>query len=135
MGPRCTGCVVGDLTKDEYSQRKAVLERDLPPLEPQNVIDLGEAAAALTNFGLFWDKEQDAAERNKLLRHILEKVTQDEGKLVSVTPREAFLPYFQFGAEVGSSASTVGGRTVGLPRREQLAQAGRPAAVTDHCDA
>jgi len=35
------------------------------------------------------------------LRQILEKGTQDEGKLVSVTPREAFLPYFQFGAEVG----------------------------------
>jgi DNA invertase Pin-like site-specific DNA recombinase len=93
--------VMGDLTKEEYSQRKRVLERDLPALEPQSVIDLGEAAAALTNFGLFWDKEREAAERNKLLRHILEKVTQDSGELVSVTPRGAFLPYFQFGAEVG----------------------------------
>ena len=61
----------------------------------------GESRRSAHNFGLFWDKEQDAAERNKLLCHILEKVTQDEAKLVSVTPREAFLPYFQFGAEVG----------------------------------
>ena len=35
-------------------------------LEPPVVSDLTETAAALTNFGWFWDQEPNAAERNKI---------------------------------------------------------------------
>jgi hypothetical protein len=36
----------------------------------------------------FWDQETDAAERNnKTLRLIIERVTPDDGRIVSVTPR------------------------------------------------
>jgi hypothetical protein len=66
--------------------------------------DVGHAAAALTNFGWFWDQETDPAERNKILRLIFEQATVDEGRIVSVTPRDAFLPYFQFGQESGGKA-------------------------------
>jgi hypothetical protein len=63
------------------------------------VNDAEEAAAALTNFALFWEREQDARKRNRLLRTIFQSLTVSDGELVAVTPREAFLPYFSF--EVG----------------------------------
>jgi site-specific DNA recombinase len=93
--------VIGDLTKDQYTYRRQVLQQELATLQPPQVVDVSEAAAALTNFGLFWEREQDPAERNKLLRIIFESVTQDDGHLVSVTPREAFLPYFMWRSESG----------------------------------
>ena len=49
----------------------------------------------------FWDQETDPSERNKILGLIFEQVTFDEGRIVSVTPRDAFMPYFQFGYENG----------------------------------
>ena len=88
--------VLGDLTKEEYSYRRQLLAQELAALEPPVVHNAEEAAAALTNFGLFWEREQDATKRNKLLRAIFESVTASDGRLVAVTPREAFLPYFQF---------------------------------------
>ncbi len=63
--------------------------------------DASDAAAALADFGWFWDQETDAPERNKILRLIFERVTVDDARIVSVTPREAFLPYFQFGRKSG----------------------------------
>ena len=66
--------------------------------------DASDAAAALANFAWFWDQETDASERNKILRLIFEKVCVDEGRIVTATPREAFLPYFQFGQEGGGKA-------------------------------
>ena len=93
--------VIGDLTKDQYVYRRQVLQQELAGLEPPRVVDVSEAAAALTNFGLFWERERDPAERNKLFRIIFESVSQDGGELVAVTPREAFLPYFQWGQQGG----------------------------------
>ena len=63
--------------------------------------DVSDAAAALANFAWFWDQEADPAERNKILRLIFEHVAIDNGQIVTVTPRDAFLPYFQFGQESG----------------------------------
>src|SRR5579859_5630254 len=39
--------------------------------------------------------------RNNLRRHIFESVGVEGDQLGAVTPREAFLPYFHFGAEAG----------------------------------
>jgi hypothetical protein len=63
------------------------------------MLDASEAAAALANFGWCWDQETDPSERNKILRLIFEQVTVDDGRIVTVTPRDAFLPNFQFGQE------------------------------------
>jgi hypothetical protein len=81
-----------------------VLRAELATLEPPMLADTSDAAAALANFGWFWDQERDPSERNKILRLIFEQVTVDEARIVSVTPREAFLPYFQFGDESGGKA-------------------------------
>ena len=91
--------VLGDVTKDEYTYKRQLLEQELAVLEPPVVNDAEEAAAALTNFGLFWEREPDANKGNRLLRVIFQSLTALDGELVAVTPREAFLPYFSF--EVG----------------------------------
>lgn len=91
--------LLGDYTRDQYDAHKRVLQAELANLEPPIVTDVGVAAAALTNFAWFWQQENDPGERNKLLRLIFEHITIDNGKIVSVTPRDAFLPYFQFGQE------------------------------------
>jgi site-specific DNA recombinase len=93
--------LLGDFTRDQYDQRKRVLEAELAVLEPPIVADVSQAAAALTHFGWFWQQETDPAERNKILRLIFEAVTVEDGQIVSVTPRDAFLPYFQFGQASG----------------------------------
>jgi hypothetical protein len=66
---------------------------------------------------IFWDQETDLSERNKILGLIFEQVTFDEGRIVSVTPRDAFLRYFQFGYENGVTDGSDGTRTRGLPPR------------------
>jgi hypothetical protein len=91
--------VLGDVTRNEYTYKRQVLEQELASLEPPVVSNADEAAAALTNFALFWEREQDAKKRNRLLRSIFQTLTASDGELVAVTPREAFLPYFSF--EVG----------------------------------
>ena len=96
--------LLGDLTRSQYDARKAVLQAELAAVEPPLVVDITEAAGALTNFAHFWDEVSDLAERNKILRVIFEKVTVDDGRIVSVTPRDGFLPYFEFGQEPGGKA-------------------------------
>jgi hypothetical protein len=65
---------------------------------------LTQAAAALTDFATLWGEIDDHAERNKILRVIFERVTVDDGRIVSVTPKDGFLPYFQFGQASGGKA-------------------------------
>jgi site-specific DNA recombinase len=96
--------VLGDFTREQYEAHKRVLQSELATLEPPMLADVSDAAAALANFGWFWDQETDRAERNKILRLIFEQVTVDDSRIVSVTPRDAFLPYFQFGQEGGGKA-------------------------------
>jgi hypothetical protein len=91
--------VLGDVTKGEYTYKRQILEQELAALEPPMVNDAEDAAAALTNFALFWEREHDAKKRNRLLRSIFQSLSASDGELVGVTPREAFLPYFSF--EVG----------------------------------
>jgi site-specific DNA recombinase len=96
--------LLGDFTRAQYDARKNILEQELATLEPPLILDITEAAAALTDFSRFWDEIPDHAERNKILRVIFERVTVDDGTIVSVTPRDGFLPYFQFGQESGGKA-------------------------------
>jgi hypothetical protein len=58
----------------------------------------------------------DASERNKILRLIFEQVTVDDGRIVSVTPREAYHPYFQFGRKSAVKTGSDGTRTRDLRR-------------------
>ena len=96
--------LLGDMSRSQYDTRKTVLQAELAAVEPPLVLDITEAAGALTNFARFWDDVTDPAERNKILRVIFDKVTVDNGRIVSVTPRDGFLPYFQFGQEPGGKA-------------------------------
>src|SRR5580693_8976794 len=93
--------VMGDLNKDQYVFKRQVLQGELESLQPGQVTDASDAAAALTNFAWFWDRETDRGERNKLLRLIFQGVTVLNGGLAAVTPRQAFLPFFQIGREPG----------------------------------
>ena len=96
--------LLGDFTREQYEAHKRVLQPELVTLEPPivaDVADVADAAAALANFAWFCDQETDLSERDKILRLIFEQVTVDDGRIVSVTPRDAFLPYFQFGPESG----------------------------------
>jgi hypothetical protein len=49
----------------------------------------------------FWDEKTDASERNKILRLIFEQVTVDDRRIVTVTPRAAFLPYSSCAKKTG----------------------------------
>jgi site-specific DNA recombinase len=91
--------LLGDLTRAQYDARKSLLETELATLEPPLILDITEAAAALTDFTRLWAELPDQAERNKILRVIFEQITVDNGQIISVTPRQGFLPYFQFGQE------------------------------------
>ncbi len=93
-----------DFTRVQYDARKNILEAELATLEPPLILDISEAAAALTDFIRFWEEISDHAERNKILRVIFERVTVDDGRIASVTQRDGFLPYFQFGQEPGGKA-------------------------------
>ena len=66
------------IQKAAYTYRRAILQRELDGLEPPVVADVTQAAAALTNFALFWEREPDPAERNTLLRLIFESVSLDK---------------------------------------------------------
>lgn len=92
---------MGDFTLEPYEAHKRVLQTELATLEPPMLSDASDAAAALADFAWFWDQETDASERNKILRLIFERVTVDDARIVSVTPRDAFLPYFQVGHKRG----------------------------------
>jgi hypothetical protein len=90
--------LLGDLSREQYIFKSQVLRDEMRRLDPPPTIDASEeAAAALTNFGLFWERETDGHERNRLLRLIFEKITVKDGRLASVTPRDAFLPFFEVG--------------------------------------
>jgi hypothetical protein len=77
--------------------------------------DAEDAAAALTNFALFWEREQDAKKRNRLLSTIFQSLTAAGCELTAVTPCDAFLPYFSFEVAVGRYGSD-GTRTRDLRR-------------------
>jgi hypothetical protein len=93
--------VMGDLSREEYAQKRALITEELAAHKPPSPTDATDAAAALTSFSLFWQREEDAHERNRLLRVIFETVTQDDGRIVAVAPRQPFLPYFQRGGNGG----------------------------------
>ena len=78
--------------------------------------DASDAAATIADFEWFWDQETDASERNKILRLIFEQVTVDDARIVSVTPREAFVPYFQYGGTGGVKSGSDETRTRDLRR-------------------
>jgi site-specific DNA recombinase len=91
--------LLGDFSRDQYQEHKRVLEAEFATLQPPIIGHAERAAAALTNFAWFWERETDPKERNLLLRLIFDHVTIEAGRIASVTPRDAFLPYFQFGRQ------------------------------------
>jgi hypothetical protein len=91
-----------------------VLQAELATLEPPILADAGEAAAALANLVL-GSRDGRCGEKQDL-RLIFEYVTVDDGRIVSVTPREAFTRYFQFAGKSGGKSGSDGTRTTLYPR-------------------
>jgi hypothetical protein len=91
--------LLGDLTENQFLYERQCARAELEALEPRLMQDAAEAAGVLMNFALFWEHESDGHERNKLLRVMFESISVDDKKIVAVTPRRPFLPYFQFGKE------------------------------------
>jgi hypothetical protein len=89
---------MGDLSKDQYVIRRQALEQDVerigPPVDP----DIARAEALLDDFARIWEIEKPA-ERHKLLGRLFDRIWQDGGQIVAVTPREPFVRYFQAAAE------------------------------------
>jgi len=61
------------------------------------------AGRVLDDFGVFWRREEDPDAKRELLRLIFERVWLDDGRVVAVWPKEAFVPFF-----VGRKAKTAG---------------------------
>lgn len=97
--------VLGDLTKAQYVMRRQALqdeiERLAPPADPQ----LTQAERLLSDFAAFWEAETSPAERHRLLSTLFEQVWQDDGTIVAVKPRGAFVPYFQAATQTTKSRS------------------------------
>ena len=93
--------VMGDLSKDQYVMRRQALEQEIerigPPVDP----DIARAEALLDDFARFWEIEEKPAERHKLLGQLFDRIWQDAGQIVAVTPRKPFVRYFQAAAEAG----------------------------------
>jgi site-specific DNA recombinase len=97
--------VLGDLTKAQYVMRRQALqdeiERLAPPADPQ----LAQAERLLSDFAAFWETETSPAERHRLLTTLFEQIWQDNGTIVAVKPRGAFVPYFQAATQTHQSRS------------------------------
>jgi DNA invertase Pin-like site-specific DNA recombinase len=97
--------VLGDLTKAQYAMRRQALqdeiERLAPPADPQ----LAQAERLLSDFAAFWEAETSPAERHRLLTTLFEQVLQDDGTIVAVKPRGAFVPYFQTASQTTKKRS------------------------------
>ncbi len=90
-----------DLSKSEYLVRRQAIEEQLErtgmPLDPR----IDKAEEILGEFAQkFWDHETEAAERRRLVASLVESVSQDQGHIVAVTPREPFLRYFRAADEL-----------------------------------
>ena len=87
--------VLGDLTKNQYVMKRQAIEEELsrhaPPIDPA----LAQAEALLEDFARFWDEEPSPLERRKLISTLLDRVWQDEGRIVAVRPRKPFVRYFR----------------------------------------
>jgi site-specific DNA recombinase len=98
--------VLGDLTKAQYVMRRQALqdeiERLAPPADPQ----LAQAERLLSDFAAFWETETSPAERHRLLTTLFEQIWQDNGTIVAVKPRGAFVPYFQAATQTYRSGSS-----------------------------
>jgi hypothetical protein len=95
LAKRAPEIVWGDLSDNEYQFQKQVIEAEVDRLDPPIIVDVTEAAAVLTNFGVAWEAAAtDPQEQNRLLRIMFERITVDGGEIVSITPRPPFEPYF-----------------------------------------
>jgi hypothetical protein len=87
--------VLGDLAEPRYVMRRQALEEELQRLAPPADPQLDRAQTILGDFPRFWHAEPDPAERRKLINSLFDHIWQDNGAIVAVKPRPAFVPYFK----------------------------------------
>jgi len=92
--------VMGDLTKGQYLMRRQAMEQEVerigPPVDP----GIANAEQLLDDFARFWEIEDAAGERRKLLAQLFERIWQDGGTIVAVKPKVPFARCFQTVAEI-----------------------------------
>jgi site-specific DNA recombinase len=86
--------VMGDLPKNQYVMRRQAIEEELERVGPPHDPGLAQADLLLRDFARFWEAEPNPTERRKLLASLFDRVWQDGGIIVAVTPREPFARYF-----------------------------------------
>ena len=87
--------VLGDLTKNQYVMKRQVIEEELSRHAPPFDAALAQAEALLDDFARFWSEEPSPLERRKLISTLLDRVWQDDGRIVAVRPRQPFVRYFR----------------------------------------
>jgi hypothetical protein len=93
-------CVMGDLTRGQYTMRRQALEQEVERIGPSIDPDLDRAEALLDEFAGFWEIEHDPAEPPQMLGQLFDRVWQDDGVIVAVRPRAPFARYFATVADI-----------------------------------
>jgi hypothetical protein len=97
--------VLGDLTKAQYVMRRQALQDEIERLAPPADPHLAQAERLLSDFAAFWEAETSPAERHRLLTTLFEQIWQDNGTIVAVKPRGAFVSYFQAATQTHQNRS------------------------------
>lgn len=84
-----------DISEGKYLLECQLIDAELMALEPPVAVDVAHAADVLTDFKLFWEREKNPHERNRVLRLIIKAAYVLVGRVVRIEPKEPFQPYFE----------------------------------------
>ncbi len=95
----------GDLTKEQYQEKKRVIERELKSLTipEESGETLSKLACFLSDVLQAW-KEATQEQRNKLAKMLFEEIRIEDNKVVAVRPRPEFEPFFKLNFECHSKS-------------------------------
>ncbi len=110
---------LGDMSKEEYLQKREAIQKELRSLTPpEEARNLDKLAEFLVNVAEAWEVA-DQEQRNKMARCLFEEVWVKDKLVLAVTPRPEFEPSFRldFECHTRDIASDPGGiRTPDLHR-------------------
>ena len=78
--------------------RRQALEEGLERVGPPQDPGIAQADLLLRDFARFWETEPTQPSAAKLLASVFDRVWQDGGTIIAVTPREPFARYFSAAA-------------------------------------
>ena len=90
---------LGDMSKEEYLQKREAIQKELRSLTPpEEARNLDKLAEFLVNVAEAWGVA-DQEHRNKLARCLFEEVWVKDKQVVAVKPRPEFEPFFNLNYE------------------------------------